>query len=196
VWFPHYGWVRFDPTPAADPALGGKVPITSSNTLGAAVEVPQGTTTPSRTTRAAVRHSAHAAGGASPLLLAGLASAVLIVAALLVLVWRAGRPRGIDQLVTELERAMARTGHPVIDGMTLAGLERRVRGRAEAEEYIRALRLARFADEGPLPTLRQRRALRAELRSGLGLTGTVRALWALPPRWAARKSASGARPGA
>jgi hypothetical protein len=126
----------------------------------------------------------------------GLAGAVLIVAVILLLAWRAGRARGIEQLVTELERAMARTGHPVAEGMTLAGLERRVRGRPEAEEYIRALRLARFANDGHAPTLRQRRALRSELRSGLGVTGTLRALWALPPRWGGRRGVSGARPGA
>ena len=27
AWFPHYGWVRFDPTPAVAPARGGKLPI-------------------------------------------------------------------------------------------------------------------------------------------------------------------------
>jgi len=44
------------------------------------------------------------------------------------------------------------------------------------------LRMARFAGDGALPTLRQRRALRAQLRAGLGLWGALRALWALPPR--------------
>src|SRR5947209_17360727 len=100
----------------------------------------------------------------------------------MLLVWRAGRARGIDQLVAELERAMARTGQPIGAATTLAGLEHRVRGRPEAEAYIRTIRLARFGNDGPgLPTLRQRRALRTELRSGLGLAGTLRALWALPP---------------
>jgi len=42
--------------------------------------------------------------------------------------------------------------------------------------------MARFAGDGALPTLRQRRALRAQLRAGLGLWGALRALWALPPR--------------
>ena len=30
AWFPHYGWVTFDPTPAAAPARGGRTPISSS----------------------------------------------------------------------------------------------------------------------------------------------------------------------
>jgi hypothetical protein len=76
--------------------------------------------------------------------------------------------------------------------MTLAGLERRVRGRAEAEAYIRTIRLIRFGIGGEqIPTLRQRRALRAELRAGLGLGGAVRALWALPPRWTPPRRAAG-----
>ena len=29
AWFPHYGWVTFDPTPAAAPARGGHAPISS-----------------------------------------------------------------------------------------------------------------------------------------------------------------------
>jgi hypothetical protein len=47
---------------------------------------------------------------------------------------------------------------------------------------VHALRMARFGGDDILPTLRQRRALRAQLRAGLGLGGAVRALWALPPR--------------
>ena len=33
AWFPHYGWVTFDPTPAAAPARGGRAPISSSGNL-------------------------------------------------------------------------------------------------------------------------------------------------------------------
>jgi hypothetical protein len=35
-----------------------------------------------------------------------------------------------------------------------------------------------------LPTRAQRRALRGQLKLGLGLFGGLRAIWALPPRWA------------
>jgi transglutaminase-like putative cysteine protease len=191
AWFPHYGWVRFDPTPPADPALGGHVPITPTTALGTPPLLPKSlagklnhSTTP--TSAAAARHSR----GASPLLWLALLVAGLAVAGLLVLVWRAGQSRGIEQLLAELERAMARTGRPIAGGITLAGLERRVRGRPEAEGYIRALRLARFGSDGELPTLSQRRALRAELRAGLGLAGALRALWALPPRWSPPRTVS------
>jgi len=66
--------------------------------------------------------------------------------------------------------------------VTLAALERRFRTSPEAAGYVQALRMARFAGQDGLPTLRQRRALRAQLRAGLGLVGALRALWALPPR--------------
>ena len=36
AWFPHYGWVTFDPTPAAAPARGGHAPISSLGTLNSA----------------------------------------------------------------------------------------------------------------------------------------------------------------
>jgi Transglutaminase-like superfamily len=196
AWFPHYGWVRFDPTPPADPALGGRVPITPTSGLSTTPLVPKSLagklnhpTTP--TSSAAARHSR----GASPLLWLGFVLAGLAGAALLVVMGRAGRARGLDDLLAELERAMARTGRPVTAGTTLSGLERRVRGRPEAEGYIRALRLARFASGGELPTLSQRRVLRAELRSGLGFVGALRALWALPPRWSRPRMVSRRRQG-
>ena len=66
--------------------------------------------------------------------------------------------------------------------MTLAALERRFRTSPQAAAYVRALRMARFSGDTELPSLGQRRALRAQLRAGLGLTGALRALWALPPR--------------
>jgi hypothetical protein len=119
---------------------------------------------------------------------------VLAALGLAVGAWRAGLRRDSEELLAELERAMARTGRPIRGGVTLAVLERRVRGRPEAAGYIRALRLARFGGAAGLPTLRQRRALRAELRAGLGLTGAARALWALPPRWNRPRGATGGRP--
>ena len=66
--------------------------------------------------------------------------------------------------------------------MTLAAVERRFRTSPEAARYVRALRMARFGGGSDVPTLGQRRALRAQLRAGLGLGGAARALWALPPR--------------
>ena len=94
------------------------------------------------------------------------------------------RPLRSDELaLTELERAFVRTGRPLAAGVTLASLEHRFRSSPEAAQYIRELRLARFG--GPpdgAARLRERGALRAELGTGLGPLGWLRALWALPPR--------------
>ncbi|HEY2200410.1 MAG TPA: hypothetical protein VGH56_00875, partial [Solirubrobacteraceae bacterium] len=85
-------------------------------------------------------------------------------------------------LLAELERALARTGRPLHDGMTLAALERRLHSAPDAEAYVRTLRLARYGAGASPPSAIQRRALRRELGRGLGFIGHVRALWALPPR--------------
>ncbi len=85
-------------------------------------------------------------------------------------------------LLAELERALARTGRPLQDGVTLVGLERRLHSSPDAEAYVRTLRLSRFGSAAGAPNAIQRRALRRELGRGLGFIGRMRALWALPPR--------------
>jgi protein-glutamine gamma-glutamyltransferase len=191
AWFPHYGWVRFDPTPAAAPARGGKVPILpasalpqkpspgapGSHGLGAGVK-------PTTTT-------AHTGGGTSPWVVIAPTVAVLTLIALALALTRGPREPSSDELLAELERALARSGRPVTTGTTLSELEHRFRIAPEAAAYVRSLRIARFAGATELPTPEQRRALRAQLRAGLGIAGTLRGLWALPPRW--RPPASAAR---
>jgi hypothetical protein len=88
-----------------------------------------------------------------------------------------------EALLAELERALKFSGRPVTADVTLAALEDRFGNSSEAAGYIRTLRLARFAGHRGLPTPRQRRALRRQLRAKLGIAGVLRALWALPPRW-------------
>jgi hypothetical protein len=126
--------------------------------------------------------SHHGSGGGVPL-------AVLVVGALALLTVLSLTARTLmrpapssEQLVVELERALARAGRPLGAGATLHGLEQRFSGAPEAAGYVRRLRLARFAGEVRLPRASQRRALRAQLAAGLGLTGRLRAWWALPPR--------------
>jgi uncharacterized protein with PIN domain len=135
----------------------------------------------------------HASGahGLSPLWI--ILAAVLVAAGggFGVILMRA--PRTAEQLVAELERAWARSGHPASAEATLASLERRFRASPSAAEYVRAIRLARFGGATELPTAAQRRALRAQLRFGLGTIGRLRALWALPPRPAPPRAA-GRRP--
>jgi hypothetical protein len=182
AWFPHYGWVAFDPTPAAAPARGGRSPIESGSSLGASSTLLHGgkhAETPVGSVGGAT--GPHASSSAAPVLFVVLG--VLVVAlGLAVVGWRRRAPLDADGMLAELERALIRSGRPISDGVTLAGLERRFRTSPEAAAYVRMLRLTRFGAERELPTLRQRRALRAQLRAGLGLGGALRALWALPPR--------------
>jgi protein-glutamine gamma-glutamyltransferase len=190
AWFPHYGWVRFDPTPAAAPARGGQVPLPALRGKVAT------NTSPARTVRrpepvqapAKVQRTSHGGGTPAGLIVAALA-AVLALIALALLASSRRRDPTADELLAELERALGRCGRPVSDGVTLAGLERRFGSAPGAAEYIRAIRLHRFRETSELPTPAQRRAFRAQLGAGLGTLGRLRALWALPPRWSPSGSA-------
>jgi hypothetical protein len=104
-----------------------------------------------------------------------------LLAAALALTVRLREPTEED-LLGELERAFARSGRSVPTGTTLVELERRLRDSPAAQDYVRRLRLARFAGGSQRPSGEQRRALRRQLRAGLGLGGRARAAWALPPR--------------
>jgi hypothetical protein len=102
----------------------------------------------------------------------------LIALFVVIALWR--RPRGA---VAELEDALRRLGRPISNGTTLHQLERRIGSHSpEAAGYLRALTAARYAPAPPQPTRAGRRALRRALATGLGPTGRLRALWALPPR--------------
>jgi hypothetical protein len=183
AWFPGYGWVTFDPTPASAPARGGRASINSQDLLGGTGGLSKlggrDAGTPAGTVHGTTHVSSSGSGG--PILLGAL-GVVLFALALALLAWRRTAPLDADGLLAELERALARSGRPISDGVTLAALERRFRTSPEAARYVHALRMARFGGAEVLPTLRQRRALRAQLRAGLGLGGALRAVWALPPR--------------
>ena len=183
VWFPRYGWVRFDPTPTAAPARGGQgiAPIlkTFPGAQQPTATVPRLDSVPALARTSTPRASA--TGGLPgwllllPLMLAALALAAVVVAL------RRG-PHGPEARLRELERALARTGRPIGPSVTLAQLEHRLRSAPAAAGYVRALRMARYGGEGQDPPADGRRELRRELASGLGLRGRLRALWALPPR--------------
>jgi len=183
AWFPGYGWVTFDPTPAVAPARGGRAAIISTGNLagagGQGALGARNTGLPGGLSIGGAR--AHSGGSATPVLL-GFLGVVLVLLAVGLFTWTRSAPLDADAMLAELERAMARSGRPISDGVTLAALERRFRTSPEAAAYVHTLRMARFGGEGKLPTVRQRRALRAQLRAGLGLGGALRALWALPPR--------------
>ena len=196
AWFPRYGWVRFDPTPSGAPARGG---TPAAGTPGIApAQAARAAGTPRGDALAAHPHGAGAAAthrvgpvrrsaspgsgtgaGAWPWVGGGLAIALALALAAGLGLRRAGA--GADPLA-ELERALQRTGRPLGDGATLAGLERRLGDAPEAAGYVRALRLQRYGPGAEVPSPAGRRALRAALASGSGVAGRLRALWALPPR--------------
>jgi protein-glutamine gamma-glutamyltransferase len=181
VWFPHYGWVRFDPTPASAPARAGSAPIAAGGgRLGTAPHtspIPHHDVAPA----AASSRPGPRLGGGSP---AAIVVAALAVLGLLGLTARATTLRrvpGDEAWVLELERALARSGRPPAAGLTLVALERRLASAPEAAAYVRAIRVARFGGGSLAPSPAGRRALRSQLGSGLGVLGRLRALWALPP---------------
>ena len=167
VWFPHYGWVRFDPTPAAAPARGGRqLPIAASSCRGArhgrrrrhrdAGRPPPRTHAGSRS----VTPAGPLDGSALPLV---ARRAIAAVAARRARRCVAGPPRRAarSSSLAELERALARCGRP---------LPRRHAGRARASlpparptPPATSARCGWRASRGAgrPPTAPQRRALRA-----------------------------------
>jgi protein-glutamine gamma-glutamyltransferase len=181
AWFPGYGWVTFDPTAAAA-ATPGSDRLNKGDLSGGVIPPIKGRK-PAAVPAGAIGTTAKDESDA-PIWLE-LAAATLLILLVLGVVVRRGSitPTGPgEQLVAELERAMRRTGRPVADGVTLASLEQRFRRSPGAASYLRSVRFARYAGDGPVPTADERRALRSELAAGLGPLGWLRALWALPPR--------------
>jgi transglutaminase-like putative cysteine protease len=184
AWFPRYGWVRFDPTPAASSSSSTEPTLTRlSGNAGSpgslkTVRRPQAAASAAQADR-----SRPGRGTDFPWL--PLGAVVLAGGAglsLLMLLLLGRRPMTPEARIRELERGLARTGRPVETRATLRSLEQRFQDAPQAAAYIRALRLARYAP-GPLAVPRAgRRAVRARLRQGLGIAGWARALWALPPR--------------
>jgi transglutaminase-like putative cysteine protease len=182
AWFPHYGWVRFDPTPAAAPARGGKVSLAPIKNAGAGSSSASPNTHGLAGSTSATTAPKHSHGGGFPVALVVLIVVLGVLAAgALALTVRLREPTD-DELLGELERASTRSGRSVPAGTTLVELERRLRDSPAAQDYVRRLRAARFAGGSERPSGEQRRALRRQLRAGLGLGGRARAAWALPPR--------------
>ncbi len=191
VWFPQYGWVRFDPTPVSAPARGGVKSASLLRALpGAASGKPGGPTSKAGATANATTPAQHATSGGVNVL--EILAALVAVAALAWLVRALLAPApSTDTLLDELERAMARTGRPLGPDVTLAGLEHRFRESPGAAAYLRSLRLERYSGDSGRPARRGRHAMRQQLRRDLGLTGRLRALWALPPRLPAPRARRG-----
>jgi hypothetical protein len=186
AYFRPYGWITFDPTPAASPANsqlddsspsanGGPVAAPNLGTLGQAGDRPYAPGDPG----ADIALQDHGGGWQLP---AGAALVVLTLSIGGVVMWRRRVPFvALAPELAELQVALHRSGrHPPPD-VTLARLEGLLGGTDAAAAYVRAVRDRRFGHAASGPTPGQRRALRHQLAAGLGLRGKLRAWWALPP---------------
>jgi hypothetical protein len=179
VWYPDYGWVTFDPTPAAAPPRSQPDEAgTSSSSAAASARSPNlPGDAPSGRARALAPVDSGPPWWQVPLIV--LAALVALGAA--AWQWRRHR-RGAPPALDELERALRRTHRDPRPGTTLSALESAFARSPAAAGYIRAIREARYGGRPAAPTSSQRRGLRAELGRGAGIGGRLRAWWALPPR--------------
>jgi protein-glutamine gamma-glutamyltransferase len=178
AYYPGWGWITFDPTPADSPARSQ--PTDAQNIpnggLGGSASPVSGDVAAQRTS------GTFATAGGTPwwqwplIALAALAGAALAAFGV-----RRHR-RGAPPPLSELERALRRTRREPAPGTTLHALELRFAATPGAAGYVRALRESRYRETAAHPTRAQRRGLRSELGRGGGVLGRLRAWWALPPR--------------
>jgi transglutaminase-like putative cysteine protease len=185
AYFPHYGWITFDPTPGDSPARSQLTDIRQTTAKPDAARRPSTPAGDRLSDPAAGGRAAIGAGGGSdptvPLALGAAALAVFASAVVLAVRRRRRLVRSGDPEIEELRLALVRSGRGPAPDMTLARLEQLLAGSDGALGYLRALRLARYGSGAAAPTPRQRRALRRELGAGLGIRGRLRSIWALPP---------------
>jgi hypothetical protein len=207
AWFDELGWVTFDPTPDSTPARSqiaalenpapsapaGDAAVPGGGEVGGEASGQRGgDLRPDLLFDVQSGGAPDGAAGADDggmawwawALLAACAAAGVGVAAAVV---RRRRGKGtltpLDRAVAELEAALRRAGRPLPTGTTLRQLERSLGASAEVTAYLRALSASRYGAAPPrAPTGAERRALRQALAQGLGLSGRLRAWWALPPR--------------
>ncbi len=187
AYFPPYGWITFDPTPAASPASsqlddggagatgGPTLPANFSGRLGQSGDRPFFPGDPGAAT-------APTSGGGGWKLPVGAGIAALLALVAGVVLWRRRTPFAtLSPDLAELQRALHRSGRQPSPDVTLARLEKVLGGSESSAAYVRAVRDRRYSRAAPAPTRAQRRALRRQLGSGLGWRGVLRSWWALPP---------------
>jgi transglutaminase-like putative cysteine protease len=179
VWYAGYGWVTQDPTPAAAPARSQTDDEDTSTAAAMRAAPDLGGDIRSDPSRGL---AATDGGPPWPLVAAGAVAALALLALALWLVRRHRRRLAAGWgPVAELVRALERAHRAPGPAATLSTIERLFRTPA-ATGYVRSLRDQRYAGRAGEPRPAGRRAVRAELARGGGLTGRLRAWWALPPR--------------
>jgi transglutaminase-like putative cysteine protease len=178
AYYPKWGWLTFDPTPADSPARSQPADAKAvSSNLGSGSSTSFGGDPLSERGANTAVAAQPAPWWHIPAIVAG-ALALVGLGYLMLRRWRRGAPPALS----ELERALKRTRREPAPGTTLHALELRFANTPDAAGYVRALRESRYRDAQSHPTRAQRRGLRAELGRGGGLLGHIRAWWALPPR--------------
>jgi transglutaminase-like putative cysteine protease len=180
VWYANYGWVTFDPTPAAAPA---RSQADEEDEEDAAAT--QGAPDLGGDIRSDQARGVSAVDEGTPWTEIGLLAAAAVLAAGLAFWLSRRRSRMLAAgwgPVAELERALARTRRAPGPAATLSTVEGLFARTPAAAGYVRALREQRYSGRGAQPTPAGRRAVRAELARGAGPLGRLRAWWALPPK--------------
>jgi transglutaminase-like putative cysteine protease len=177
VFYPGWGWVTFDPTPAQSPARSQPSDAQSIPSGGLPAHAP----VPGDITSLRGRGAAAGLDGGpwwrTPLIvLAALAAGAIAMAAV------RRKRRGAPSPLFELERALRLTRREPAPGTTLRALELRFAATPAAAGYVRTLIDSRYREAAARPSRAQRAGLRSELGRGAGLPGRLRAWWALPPR--------------
>jgi protein-glutamine gamma-glutamyltransferase len=193
VYFNGIGWVPFDPTPAVAPAQSqasglGLLRFPAVTASGKPLPKHGGS---SRSHRAKVgRPGATDSPAAIPLWVLPVGLGLLLTCTGIAVAARAARYRSLspaaaaEARLRELESALTRLRSWTAGGTTLLALERRLGSVAgpAAAGYAAKLRAARYGPRDPgQPTAAERRAMRRELTSGLGLRARLRGLLAIPP---------------
>jgi transglutaminase-like putative cysteine protease len=184
AWFPGFGWVTFDPTPAVAPPRSqpGDEIVTGSGARGASIppNLLFGDRQGTGGGGAAADVDADGGGLGSPAIagIAGAGGALLLLGGALALRHRRRLPPPAERPMAELQRALERARIRRGPATTLTALERTLGRDPGAAGYLRALREQRYSGRDVRPTAAQRRGLRTALA---GEAGRLRAWWALPP---------------
>jgi protein-glutamine gamma-glutamyltransferase len=193
VFFPKIGWVTFDPTPAAAPALtqGADAlghPVINSETVDGANQESdlRGSKTAATGTDAGLGDDDGGPWGVIGLAALAVGALAVVGGSAVAVRRREALRRGelAEAQIRELTGALERLGWPLSQRLTLRELEHRFAagGRAPVAHYAAGLRDHRFAaaDVGP-PGPSARRALRRSLAGGGGLLRRLRAAILIPP---------------